>query len=976
MFVTHKIEYGATHLRPSPARLRIVSPRKSAQRGQTIVIALLVLILLAFSGALFITIVTHNLQNARHAQVVSNVDYYAEAGLRFADQQLTYGPDGADWRPPIITTPADPRDPDATLLQQRFSRYNFGKGRFLIRVTYQPVLTTVNGATAGDPLARYIKIESIGRDGTVDPTDPTTFQHGPAQPLNRTLVGYKAIGITDFARFETNPDNRSDVMNIGVASVNHGNTYSKITTPGVADFGQNQTSTPDFPILTQLGAPDAYLLSNGALLPNPNAGMNLAPPNGTTREPGGGSFFANGSVRFYGENQIFLSRPSTPSGPIIPSLDESVQASGTILLDSFDPSQGSTYAAAATGAQSTAVQLMVNNSAVIAPTMPYLVTPSSPDNTLFDTFQGAVRDGATGNELNDQNGFPRSVHRLEPPQMDATDPTSYLPRYKVLAFDSQVRTGVGSANSRQGYGKTIYIDNFNDIQPESSVLTGGATLVDDWLHRTQANWTADFYNPPGADLDFRPRTVTVSGNTYVEPSVAITRNDVDSNGSPYQWVSPVDGKTPNGSTMVVYFPDCLAGPSANRDIVIYAEGNVRIHGIVSLVSAIASNPGNPPAGANDPWHVTIVTNGTAYIDGNLLKGNPRSSIAVLAHDYVCVNTTQFFAGKQSDATQDPSGNPVTPPTTPSGSTDTPGISLDPNNPSEELVQEFFFGLTNAGTPAKSYGAGQLYLYVSGAADGDGPAQPKFSLWNSAGVYTDIPSPMFATSSNGGSVLTHITLPVSNLDNVSSDQIVTLGSSAKTDPNGVARSNFLLNRVAVLPNDVRIEAVLFAQTKSFFVIPGPWFNSDKSDTIDQFLNQQGATAHNTATSDAQRRFPFFGQPTDFKVTIYGSVCEARPADISAQTEWMRHWGWIPQFHGSLFTERNDHPTPNNTPNTPDTGLTIIYDPMAAYPYSAVSPPASGFLRVDAYGNPLPFAPKLPVCAGLLYTGESSAQSLFQ
>jgi hypothetical protein len=76
--------------------------------------------------------------------------------------------------------------------------------------------------------------------------------------------------------------------------------------------------------------------------------------------------------------------------------------------------------------------------------------------------------------------------------------------------------------------------------------------------------------------------------------------------------------------------------------VIYAEGNVRVKGRI-------------PSGRQ----IIIVTNGTAYIEGNIVKGDERSALAILAKDYVCINTTQFLqrtfdspASAQGDPTND------------------------------------------------------------------------------------------------------------------------------------------------------------------------------------------------------------------------------------------------------------------------------------------------------------------------------------
>ena len=42
-------------------------------------------------------------------------------------------------------------------------------------------------------------------------------------------------------------------------------------------------------------------------------------------------------------------------------------------------------------------------------------------------------------------------------------------------------------------------------------------------------------------------------------------------------------------------------------------------------------------------------------------------------------------------------------------------------------------------------------------------------------------------------------------------------------------DYYISRAAVLPSDIRIEALIYAQNYSFFVIPGEWFNPDPNDT---------------------------------------------------------------------------------------------------------------------------------------------------
>ncbi len=227
-------------------------------------------------------------------------------------------------------------------MDQGFTRYNIGTGRFLLRVSYDPVgADNVARASSGsDPRARYIKIEVVGREGAVDANDPTTYVNQPAIRLAATLVEYKAIGITDYARFETNPDKRADIMALGVASAQY---VSDFTDPTAATLTLSR-----YPLVTTYGAPDAYLVASGAspnqvLTPNPTAGSAASD---ATHLPGGGSIHVNGTARFYGQNFMYLNNTNQNSG----SFGETAEIGGSLLLDDFTPvTAGNTLAQQASG---------------------------------------------------------------------------------------------------------------------------------------------------------------------------------------------------------------------------------------------------------------------------------------------------------------------------------------------------------------------------------------------------------------------------------------------------------------------------------------------------------------------------------------------------------------------------------------------------------------------------------------------------
>jgi len=967
---------------------RIAEPAVNGQRGQTMVVALLVMLLLAFVGALFVTIVARNLFNARKSIRITTADYYAQAGIQYADSQLTRGADGADWRPipPGPAAKIPDNDPDAKYLKANFTRFNQGAGRFLLRVTYNPLgaptSQTSVGAPNNDALGKYIKIESIGREGNVDSTDPTTFN--VREKTQSMLVAYKAIGITDYARFVTNISHRSDPMNIGVPSVYHKGTGiadpDSFYTQGVYDLDGNGAGPVLLPIVTQYGAFDAYTIdpTTKRPVPNPDAGKQTV-FNPNNYEPGGGAVRVNGTARFYGLNYMYLNVADSTK----PTFEESTHIAGDFLLDSFDPTLYD--ATKQDGAESSGLQ--------INPNIPGLQTPFLYPSSVpaqFTTANGALRDGSPGS---DAQGFPRGVKTLDPPVIDSVDSGTGLSRYADITLNSSQLQLVNVVNNGtvaqasitdtnaalDGWGRYTYINNDYDLQPESSAISGGYTLVDDWLNRTtsgstggtNSSWLGDFYEPPGVKIIFGPLYDHHHSDGRVRYGVTMILDQG------HTW-KDVAGNLPTGTTVApnvreIEFEDFLAFAQSNsagtNDIIIYATGNVRVFGILS----------DPNASNAVPVNVTVVSNGTAYIDGSLLKGDPRSSIAVMAKDYVCVNTTQFTAGPNNALAK--------------------GVTLPGYSPhgvtltDKDVVAETL----NFAGPASV----DQSLYFSAAPQASQPALIRLSIFNNAiGAFGDggsvprldapgivrfqVPEGGIRTSFNlaTASVVPPAAAAFPTLDQTSSVDLYMDNTNTDVPPGTTGTVD--VERLAILPNDVRIEAMLYAQNRSFFVIPGEWFNPVSGDDLSAYVQSVKASklpggkpaSRSSSVDDTVlegARFPFYAQPIDLKVTIYGAVSEAQPADISAQAAWMRKWGWIPHFHGSAFPGRpagvNSEPAGHTSTNAalPAAGLTLIYDPLWAYPGTTNNQTVT-YLRTNKYGDPLPLTPKLPVSTGLLYSGQ--------
>lgn len=195
--------------------------------------------------------------------------------------------------------------------------------------------------------------------------------------------------------------------------------------------------------------------------------------------------------------------------------------------------------------------------------------------------------------------------------------------------------------------------------------------------------------------------------------------------------------------------------------------------------------------------------------------------------------------------------------------------------------------------------------------------------------------------------------------------------------GNASQNYVVARAAVNPSDVRIEASMFAEEGSFFVIPGPSFNLNSGDTRLAFNNdvanigRPAAELRRYQLYGARPFAPFYGEPLNVKVSIVGSVTENMPQPIAVQAAWQRKWGWMPrQLAGTGFFIPTQHVPAGQNVNSGNAldaivpNLTISHDPtLALGSADGVNP-----VRVDADGNGLAPMPRLPVSPTLSYFGE--------
>ena len=446
--------------------------------------------------------------------------------------------------------------------------------------------------------------------------------------------------------------------------------------------------------------------------------------------------------------------------------------------------------------------------------------------------------------------------------------------------------------------------------------------------------------------------------------------------------------------------------------------------------------------------MTVVSNANIYVEGSITKGvvdasgnfltrPSRSMLALLAKDYVALNTTQFVGpatqdveepneqasavawnpikmtepggviGLRAEELLDPtsgvSPNLWTPyalsyrefndpaPGSNTGPPISQGLVLSHTQENGAAPYSFISLDVNYGVPAASYlfelssnnAATSFYPpgYVTPGYTTPGFA-PVYGLgvetWQRYAKFESIGFPL-VDQATAGYAAGNITVngPMGRYTLFTQE---TSDFSFRTNNLGAATNSYYLARAALVPQDVRIEAVMYAEEGSFFVIPGQWFNPNPNDTRERY---QGLGTTQAERDQARKEMfgsfpemPFYGEPPDVRVTIVGAVSENMPPPIAQQAEWLKKWGWIPRLMGAtgrLIPKThvpNGYDIRNSGQDRWVPNLIFTYDPSLAtarvggFDNSASNP----LIRTDKVGRALPPVPRLPVSPTLVFFGE--------
>ena len=975
-----------------PAAAASLSPRlrrPGRDRGQALMIAVLVLFAVAALAALFAAIIGSQVaQTGRYSDVVQ-LRSVAESGLRLANFQLTYGMDGADWRP-------------ATRV------FRIGGGEVKVDLSYGPLPTQLQN--------RFLRIVA----SATRPDNPF---------LRHTMGAYKPLLLTDYARFITDRFQTNQPASLGVSGVELGGS------PRDADHGG--------PYLFQINGP---IRSNTDLLWYGLSRVNLY----TRYQVLAGEYLWQrlGLLR---DDRIEV------SGRMVP--DDVLTETPTILGLSVND----TIPLRATNLFQPAVLDPVESSSYL---WGFPDSWLDPNRTRPDPqTQRVLADLPAYPPDNPDPLLPASLAlpRIRPPEVDAVDPDLQTNRYLLLTRDSGEWRAAGTDiynTGRFGWGWAdfggIYIENTDDVQYGHDL----EKLRLNWLHSVgdhsmygrggdqrgagpDGTWSAGDM-PPTGPADWWDQT----GRSYAPPGVEIVlhgdadcpyleiiRDDVKYDaGAPYWWQSETGMTLVQGEEGQPYFftgPSRCPGAAQKGSVlgpraifpfppngIIYAEGNVRIRGVMPPVYAPKVLPtfylpldaeGKHAPDYGRRFDLQVVSGATIYIEGDLLactgvevdpatqavvarfgrvpttvldyEADARrgSRIALLARDSVCVNTTAFHprplnlaktitvtdseekvtnylyndAQPHYPVAQYPRyalnrGAAMTPeewglagepwvPTVPaniaytyrnvrltsptlkrqltdaafdlrliighagwylpgapanlSGATAAPGAASEDQAGAAVRVSRAFQGQPQDWDPLRGSGdttANTYYTFLDVTTLAEDVCES--NLWYildstglpAAGVPEFLPAPAAPLPARPQMHLDLAALTGQDDEFAFLSEVMPV-AERDDDDNPIAwivapdELGYLLGPVAVAPPrgasalPLQIQALIYAQNGSFFILPGPWFNEDP------------------AWNDyASFPVPGYHEPLNLQLSFYGAISENMPAPPGAVSDWTSKW----------------------------------------------------------------------------------------
>jgi hypothetical protein len=514
------------------------------------------------------------------------------------------------------------------------SNYDFKTENVLVAQA-NPTSTTNNG-TGTPPLLSVTRARGdfsrLGTPFTITVSDPRPragFAPSPVNAEGAVVTSVTRVSATEFNLTLAQPLTAAPAVTARVELA------ANIGAPTGIDY--DNTNTP----VSLASSAGNFRLSDG-------------PTGNNTEQVDGGRF--NGGLLWSGELLAQKLRAFNNSYTSIVAPPGTIKASGAIALDR-------------TGTSSVAI---ANTTGTVTDN---LVASSDLANGIFATSLTTDKDQLVSDGWNrlkgitptNANGTVRAVSDFIPPAIDSGPGYD---RYRNLARYSQsIANSTGSVPAQTngalyGYGRGIYIDNAQDrekiydatlvppalremtqtelTQLWMSQLPGTPTTFPDYFRNGVPTATTDpNYNNVSLEQkhlrgwvgpdEFRARGVEIELGAGILTITRDSRDDANPLGaSPAQvWKTPAN---PNGVTGK--YTETMVWPANG---VVFAEGNVRIKGVATLVAT----------------SLTVVSMGNIYIEGDL-QITPSATVApkilLLAKKNVVMNPTRVLSQADNETT--------------------------------------------------------------------------------------------------------------------------------------------------------------------------------------------------------------------------------------------------------------------------------------------------------------------------------------
>ncbi len=644
---------------------------RAGQRGQALLVAVLLMMVILLTGILFAAIVSYNQHQSARSSDVNAAQGLAEAGIRWCNENLLHSPQGADWRPPyraLDLSTFDQATPSTWPVPpvQDTSGKDYGTyGRDLAAAGTTDQTPAMD--TADDYYSDFERAR--GWHGLVDAGTGEYIRYGfyrlpdvngtPGAVTLPTEVGALSGKGHILVRVTYDPDPPYETRAGDPQTLDPMSGHIRIESIGVVD--------DEVPVFRQLVAYKPLALTDYTLFVtdrtssgrtaklgfNPRLDLDNAGPSADDwlAQAFYGPLRFNSVLELTGigdatagpSTQVVLTEQPTAAALEVPGFNPPAIGGGYFRDDHIEAASGISEpgwdygTSPPTPLDSTSVWSRNAGGALTALGQ---VRPSnipSGSSVQYSTHGGRVLDGT---QSLDATGFSRYCPPVTAPDAFSNDGAE---RYRTLTRDSGAVVALaasgGVANlGRFGFGRGIYVDNSADLQfVDSNGVHDLDALMADWMRvfsqgeftGENSGWnpTGTTYTAPGVEITLFP-TVDAACD-FVLPSLRVFSASPpnDTNPNTFWWPNHVTGEPGirltrsdrtwrwyNSATQTVQdsgeytlYLDYPAYPNQ----LLFTEGNARVHGALPARDANAGN------GSYRDYNLTIVSGGTIYIDGQI-----------------------------------------------------------------------------------------------------------------------------------------------------------------------------------------------------------------------------------------------------------------------------------------------------------------------------------------------------------------------